>query len=575
MERRNLAQKTPHARETMYLVDEGAYNYQGEVRNSRSFVQDKVRSFRGVVQSLDNLFSINLSSLIPEQPDFPFGRMFKKTEFPLVSNDALIALGKAMVDPEQDSPPEASEPSENSNIPSGHTFLGQFIAHDISFDEMGEIFPLGLLKLTEVRSKRSPTLELDSLYGRFPGKNDQDIFDSDLYRDDRLRFKLGETKKDQDHPKEKFGMENDLPREDRIAIIADERNDENLGIAQMHVAFLRFHNAVIDHLKNNNLVAEDKLFETAREIVIKHYQGVILDDFLKHIVDKDILSEVIEWAKKNDAKLDWLKGKNAFIPVEFSVAGFRFGHSILQNAYDWNEVFKLPSPDGNGTFERLSVFTGPRRATKKGRMDGFDNLLGTWAIDWRRFFDFSKFGIQTVKLNTSRKIDPQIAHVFTQLQQFILMNPHIPVSQHNLASRNLVRGNALSLPTGEEVVAQFDPDKLNGKRILTKNETTGGPHEIILKTCDFQGRTPLWYYILKEAEVIGGGNRLGTIGSYIVAETLVKLIQISGISVFDGKWNSQFSFINGKNPLDGVEMADLIKFADSATQPLINPLGLT
>ncbi|HEX8249597.1 MAG TPA: heme peroxidase family protein [Pyrinomonadaceae bacterium] len=565
MEPRNQAQQKRHARETIYLIGEGTYDYQG-----------KVNSFRNFVQSFDSFFKTNLSPLIYEETDFRFSRMFKETELPPISNDNLIALGKAMIQPAP-SPNHGedegeNEHSDNSDIPAGYTFLGQFISHDISFDGKRMIFPLGLINLAEVTSKRSPTVELDSLYGRFSDINNRDTF-SELYREDGRRFKVAITVKDEEHLNAKFGTENDLPRKDRIALIADKRNDENLGIAQMHVAFLRFHNAVVDYLEKNKLVAEDKLFETAREIVIKHYQGVILGDFLTNIVDNSILYDVIEWAKTKDAKLDWLKDEDEpFIPIEFSVAGFRFGHSVLQDAYDWNEIFKLPHL--NGTFERLFLFTGASDIDIIGRMGGFDNLLGSWAIDWRRFFDFSKYNIQTVKLNTSRKIDPQIAFTFLQLPEFIIQKS--PFREQNLASRNLVRGKALSLPTGEEVVAQMTAahaDKLIGKTVLTADEITSGPHETILKDPNFQGKTPLWYYILKEAEIIGGGSRLGTIGSYIVAETLVKLIQRSPISVFDGKWNSQFSFINGKNPLDGVEMADLIKFADSATQPLINPLG--
>jgi hypothetical protein len=559
MERLNQNQ---HGREIINLVDDGSYD-----RNGR------VNSLRNKLISVENFLNRNVLSFVSEgavsrfasdKTAFRFGRMFTQTALEPLEIADLMALGEAMIQPKlPDNPDNSNIPAnqDNSNTPAGYTFLGQFISHDMSFDEHASIFPLNMVDLVTLRSKREPTLELDSLYGRFPGSNNQDVFDSDLYREDKCRFKLDITDRDVTKPDALFGRENDLPRQNKMAIIGDARNDENLAIAQMHVAFLKFHNAVVDFLEQKNLVAKDELFTTAREIVIKYYQAIILHDFLPRIVDTNILNEV------KNSKPDWLKdGVDAFIPVEFSAAAFRFGHSVLQDAYDWNRIFQPPNE--SGTFLNLFVFTGT------GQLNGRDKLPGSWAIDWRRFFDFTKYDIQTVKINKSRKIDTNIAHTFRQLQEFILAFPQVPIPQQNLASRNLVRGRALSLLSGQEVVAQLTlAGKLNGKPVLTPEKITDGPHKGILEKPHFKDNTPLWYYILKEAEVIGEGNCLGTVGSYIVAETLVTLIQRSSISIFDDIWNPEFSLIPGKNPADGFEMADLIKFADSEAQPLINPLG--
>lgn len=564
---KNQTQQKRHGREIIELIGEGTYDYNG-----------RVNSFRNTLKSWENFLNKNVVPLFSEtsalklaadNTAFRFGRMFDKTsqEF---NPDDLMTLGKTMIQPKKLNKPDISK------NPAGYTFLGQFISHDLSFDELGSDFPIKLSELEGLKSKRNPTLELDSLYGCFFDEVKNEISNPELYLEDKCRFKLDRTLEESTHPDATFGFLNDLPRKDQTALIGDKRNDENLAIAQTHVAFLRFHNAVVDYLEQKQLVTKDKLFETARVIVIKYYQAVILYDFLPKIVDNDILDQVIIWAKTNDPKLNWLEdGKDTFIPIEFSAAAFRFGHSQLQDAYEWNSIFQ--SPNVNGTFENLFLFTG------MGRLGGFtdpqkrfENLIGSWVIDWRRFFDFSKYDIQDVPINFSRKIDPNIADTLRQLQEFILMDPSIPISQHNLATRNLMRGRSLSLPAGQEVRDQLTAKgKLSGKPVLEANEIASDSHKEhkeILET-SLKGKTPLWYYILREAEVIGEGSRLGTIGSYIVAETIVKLIQRSGISIFDNKWNPQFSLIPGKNPADGFEMVDLIKFADSETQPLINPLG--
>jgi len=556
MERLN---QNHHGRETIYLINDGSYNNSGRIRSAGNILRS-VEEFinRNVLSLVSETAPLRLTS---DNTAFRFGRMFTPTTLEPVDTAHLFTLGKAMIQMATPDPPD------NSKTFAGYTFLGQFISHDMSFDEHASVLPLNMEDLVTLRSKRAPTLELDSLYGRFPGSNNEDVFDSELYQPDKRRFKLDRTDRDVGKPDAIFDLENDLPRKNRFAVIGDARNDENLAIAQMHVAFLRFHNAVIDFLEKK-LITEDKLFITAREIVIKYYQAIILHDFLPRIVDPNILSDVIKWARtKNQQQLKWLDDTVApFIPVEFSAAAFRFGHSVLQDAYDWNRIFNSLT-DETGTFLNLFVFTG------LGQLKGRQHLTGSWAIDWRRFFDFTKYGIQTVKINTSRKIDTNLADTLRQLQEFILAEPSIPIPHQNLASRNLIRGRALSLPSGEDVATQLRKDgKLNEKPVLTPEQIADGPHREILNK-HFKEDTPLWYYILKEAEKIGEGHHLGTVGSYIVAETLVKLIQRSDISIFDDQWNPQFSIIAGKNPMDGFEMADLIKFADSDTQPLINPLG--
>ena len=396
MELRNQIRQKLHGREIIEIVDDGTYDHNG-----------RVESFGNTLKSVENFVNRNVLSLFSEtavlrfaadKTAFRFGRMFNKTEQDFDS-DVLKDLGKAMIQPSNLDPPD------DSKNPAGYTFLGQFIAHDLSFDENASDFPDELIESDdELKSKRTPTLELDSLYGLLFDKDGNEFFNPALYKD-KSRFRIDLTVKE--NPSlhdDKLVLPNDLPRKDQIALIGDPRNDENLAIAQTHVAFLRFHNAVVDDLEQKNLVAEDDLFKTARMIVIKYYQAIILHDFLPKIVDENILKDVIEWAKavdKKDRKITWLKdGEEPFVPIEFSAAAFRFGHSQLQDAYEWNNIFQSSNGE-NGTFRNLFLFTG------RGRLGGFptppnrfENLLGSWMIDWRRFF---KYNFRALRGDTGRR----------------------------------------------------------------------------------------------------------------------------------------------------------------------------
>jgi hypothetical protein len=487
---------------------------------------------------------------------FKFGRMFSPTAFK-PSIDGLKELGAAMY---------KYEIKDKTDTPAGYTFLGQFIDHDMSFDEQRSGFP-GSEGCPTYISRRSPALDLDSLYGRFRTPGGTIEYDKKLYEDDEIRFRLGYT----EAAVVAAGYPNDLPRECAIiydpkprayrrAITADERSDENLGLAQTVVAFLRFHNAVVEFLRDK--VPASELFQRARHLVIRHYQWIILNDFLPRIVDPKILAEVIGWAKTGNPALNWQKKEpNPFVPVEFAGAAFRLGHSLLQGEYDWNTFFGLPHHKPAGFFS-LFEFTGIRSIETQ--------LRGDWVIDWRRFYDFSCYGIKPpAGLNTSGVIDPILIINLSDIPGL----PDVPPEAANLAILNLCRGEYLKLPTGQEVVEEMSKNgKLDGKPLLTPAQVAAGEHETIIKNNCFDENTPLWYYILKEAQQFGkNGFHLGTVGSHIVAETFVLLILRSDVSILKTNWNPQqeeFPIAPKGRPND-FRMPDLIAFAHTEKHPLI------
>jgi hypothetical protein len=562
-----MSDNQSHGRDFYYIENEGLKPF----FNLRKKNEDKNLGFS------DEPLIFKADSSMPEDLLFKFGRMFE-------NDNGLIALGEAML---QKFDPETTK--DISTTPAGYTFLGQFIDHDLTFDAMKDIGS-GTLNLETLISKRSPAVDLDSLYGQLFFRDGTVNFDERLREDDGMHMRIGET----DPVLIKginIGFFNDLPREKgaKKAIIGDPRNDENLAVAQTHVAFLRFHNAVVDYLIKNfpALTQPQNIFLAARETVIRHYQWIILHDFLPRILDEDVFKQVMATVQNGGAGPDWLRpNKPAFLPVEFAGAAYRFGHSLLRDAYEWNRFFETPIPPDLpsvppflrreiATFEKLFEFTARGGLGDPAKT----RLSGDWIIDWRRFYDFTYHGIKLhPKFNFSRKIDPFIAASMGTIPEFVNPNTgdtapnRIPEELRKLTVRNLLRGRLLGLPTGQKVASILvRQEKVFPYQLMTDAEILSGEHEKILKYHGLDSETPLWYYILKEAAVKGGGNRLGPVGTYIVAATFIRLIQESAISILRDNW---FPVLPASRYSPrGFEMADLLKFADSVEHPLINPLG--
>jgi hypothetical protein len=338
------------------------------------------------------------------------------------------------------------------------------------------------------------------------------------------------------------------------AFIGDPRNDENLVVAQFHVAMLRFHNAVVDWLrfKDPQQVQRDtdKLFEDSRRIVRWTFQWLVVNDFIKTLLDPDVAGKVLTdraelYRKRLAAPKGQPKGGDEpYMPLEFSVACYRFGHSMIRDIYDYNRNFGR-NTDGlkgfvavNATLRNFFQFTGKNETPFLGGQV----LPHNWIIEWDRFdgtsphdqttlpnpADPAKPTIQAARV--TRKIDTRLAPTLGVLtnEGNLPAPPPEPGKEKDinallkhLARRNLRRGYQLSLPTGQALA------KAVGLTPLTSEELLRNNHENVtaaLNKADLLNRTPLWYYILKEAEVQRDGEGLGQLGSRIVAETLIGVL---------------------------------------------------
>jgi hypothetical protein len=355
---------------------------------------------------------------------FRFSEIVSRTS-PAASDELLEALATAMTNP----------PEVDGNIPAGYTYLGQFIDHDLTLDKTDIAFG-SVVDVNQLRQGRSPALDLDCLYGLCP------IVDPVFYESDGVRFKLGRTKESGGNEVATRSLDKfDLPRkgvatadpeEARMALIPDPRNDENLVVAQTHLAFMRFHNAVCEQLSRAS-VPSALLFEDAREIVVKHYQWMVLHDFLPRIVDQKIIDDVFG----NGRKIFEVGGTGSpTMPIEFSVAAYRFGHSMIRDSYSWNEIF---SPGGalgdRGTLLNLFRFSGTSGNLSPGTdvnkpLDGtFERLPTNWVADWTRLYDFVGDGHANLgpigSLNFARRIDTRLTNPLATLP--IVRSPSVGI----------------------------------------------------------------------------------------------------------------------------------------------------
>lgn len=435
-----------------------------------------------------------------------FGRMFDLPAFE-PSEAALKELADAM----RDANP-GDQPGNNPHVPSGFTYLGQFVDHDITLD------------LTSIAEKqedphattnfRTPRLDLDNVYGLGPDGSPQ------LYARDPANVT-------QPGPKLLLGktagtgnvagvFPNDLPRNSEgRALIGDHRNDENLLVAQTQLAFLKFHNKVVDRLAAGpNPPAPDKLFAEARKQVTWHYQWMVLHDFVERLTEPGIVVKILHEGRKF-----YRFQKVPYMPVEFSAAAYRLGHSMVREVYSHNRVFT-----GGGVtpatlklefaFSGLSGIILGRAASilpnTPGLPPNVETLPSDWIIDWSRFYKFDPPVAPTpnFRFNDTRKIDP-----------FLIPQLHdLPGGGGSLPFRNLVRGVHLGLPSGQDVAQAMHIAP------LTPEEVSTGTDGAVAKAHGFHRRTPLWYYILKEAQVKRGGERLGPVGARIVAEVFIGLV---------------------------------------------------
>lgn len=432
---------------------------------------------------------------LADSPEGRFGRLFPDLPCHTTTGDVLLKYGAAGGPLEFRGQMHKGLGEDNPRIPAGWPFFGQFIAHDITHDRS----PLQETEdLKTLQNFRKPRLDLECLYGAGPVGQPYlyDVHDPD-------KLLIGSS----DSPT------GDLPRNDQgLALIGDARNDTHLFVSQLHLAFLHFHNRVVDKLRETG-TQPDTVFDRASRMVRWHYQWIVLHEFLPLNVGDDLVAELLE----SGPKLCRFEGK-PFIPVEFSDGAYRFGHAQIRDAYDVNSALR-----GVPIFPSLV---------------GICPVTPERQVDWKLFFSFAN----SDPPQASRRIGPQLVPALMRLPEALVGQTPRPEFS-SLASRDLYRGHSVALPSGEAIARAM------GQVPCAATE---------LKTADANwSETPLWLYVLAEAEAQRNGEHLGEVGGRIVAEVIFELLGHDPTSFLsDSNWRPELARPDGEFGL-----ADLLKYS--------------
>jgi hypothetical protein len=403
---------------------------------------------------------------------------------------------------------------DNPTHTAGITFLGQFMDHDITRDAGSRLGrPTSLRRSTNLRSAR---MDLDSVYGGGPDDSPE------LY--DGFRFRI-----------ESGGAFEDVPRDDEgIAMLGDDRNDENMMISGIQAAFLMFHNAVLEDIASGTPTESD--FDQARQIVQWHYQWIVVHEALPQFVGEEMVDDIVANGRQV------YTANTAQIPVEFQTAAYRFGHSMIRPSYRAN----LAGDNGEPFFAFIfnaDTFGQQNPDDLTGRSRAERRFIG-----WQTFFDF-----EDGEVKPNKRIDTKMSTPLFQLPIFTLPNDRgEDLGPTSLATRNLLRHITWEIPSGQDVARTMGVDPLSAADLSDLGQLGA----------DLDTATPLFFYLLREADVMADGLHLGPTGGRIVAEVLLGLLELDNTSYANvaGGWSPTLPQRNGSVG-DGFTMADLLTIA--------------
>ena len=463
----------------------------------------------------------------PHTPDNSFTRMFpelppfaqptdaaREQAKKLGEKGGLIDALDDLSDPKLSiTVPERSKNNpDNPDMTAGVTFFGQFLDHDITLDPRSPLLERSNPRKTT--NFRTAAFDLDSVYGDGPERSPQ------FYEVSSGDFKMREEPiPGSERVSRKGAIRFDWPRDaNNNAIIADSRNDEHVILAQFHLAMLRFHNAVIDHLRKDPAHAgqsAERIFKMAQRQVRWHYQWIILHEFLPLTIGQERVDDIL---KKGLHFYEVDKKNDPLIPIEFSVAAYRFGHSQIRPSYRLNfgpavgsEFFAFvfnDDLDPSAENQDPNDLRGGKRAPRR-------------FVDWQTFFNFGDGNSRP-----NKRIDGKLSSVVMLLPGSRGPAPGLPADGvQSLASRNLMRHVNFGIPSGQAIARRI------GVPALTPAQLD------MLQPFDMEKNTPLWFYILKEAELMEDGLKLGPVGGRIVGEVFIGLLKADETSYLAARPN--------------------------------------
>jgi hypothetical protein len=427
---------------------------------------------------------------------------------------------------------------ENPCIPSGYTYLLQFVAHDLVHSAI-PLSVAGNLSADTANARRA-ALKLETLFGSGP-VGSPFVYAQDAPNDERrTKLRLGRMRwKDKAveagcpfrdiarTPAENVtGIDRSIAGK-RVALtealIADPRNDDHAIMSQLTALFALLHNGLVDIVRrgepttgpNANLGAAYKRFLCARDALTLIYHNVIRKDLMRRAMHPVVyaaysgpIPNFVDRSARGTREQDGWQ-----IPLEFSHGAFRFGHAMVRPEYVIND---LATHDLNKTLEKTS-------ANDPVNMP----LDATWIVRWSRFFE-----IKGSRPNFSRRIGPYLSDGLGNDQIFPAFDQ---TNRVGLLYRDLLGATLAGLWSVNALVAEIAatrPHLIDASRLLadrpyrisqirewlTSETAYGGlsPEDIETIAND----PPLPFFILFEAMQQAEGLCLGPLGSIIVSEVI-------------------------------------------------------
>ena len=437
---------------------------------------------------------------------------------------------------------------DNPNMTAGMTFLGQFLDHDITFDKRSVLNANA--QPGQTVNFRTAAFDLDSVYGNGPAGSPE-LYDTSS---GRIKFILQRIP-GAEAVSRNGAPRNDVPRDAQgNAIVAESRNDENVVISQIQVALLSFHNRITDHLAAQPAyrgATAQRLFDDARRLVTWHYQWIILHEFLPLTIGQDRLDAIMRGGLlyyHPQAATNRFRTASGHemprIPVEFAASVYRFGHSQVRPSYRANF-----GPTGGSPFFAFLFDDAENPASPDPNDLRGGKRAARRFIDWQTFFDFGDGNVRP-----NKRIDLHLSSVLMHLPGSRGPSPGLPNDGlQSLPARTMTRHINFGLPSGQAIARKMNMP------VLAPNQLSElAPYALDAKTT-MATSTPLFFYVLKEADVMEHGLRLGPVGSRIVGEVFVGLLKEDPASYLRAapQWTPT---LPSRQP-GSFRMADLLQFA--------------
>lgn len=438
-----------------------------------------------------------------------FGRMFPRLAPFRYSDRAAADLAATMENTTPDPPGVDRGTSDDSaTLPAEYTYLGQFIDHNLDFDETAQ--PTADVNPSSVTNFESFRFDLNNLFGGGP------TVDPQLYAADHKHLLVTGTPGG--------GGVYDLARDPLTgeAILVEPRDDDNQIISQVTAAFAAFYNDFVDRGDS---------YARARRLTEDYYQEIVLTDVLPAYVGQSTIDEYLRVGPGGSVRLITPNFPDAsFTPIEFSVGAYRFGHALVRANYHINDIFPATEDvDDNVPIFDLGAFQtgdlsggaplpGPNGSSSTACTSTSlcvqPNPAGH-QIQWKYFVPALDANPNDPGINYARQTQPTIsAPLFNLPAETIPGCADVadPVcnGSGDLISRDFARGNWDGLPSGQDIARALGCPVISAASINPTDDPV------------FDSGTPLLYYVLAEAKA---ENRvLGCVGRKIVAQTFLRVL---------------------------------------------------